>query len=705
MRGKFEIVEQPEGKPESISITTEEIKNESGFDSFTKEEQEIELERALYIIQTAEEHEIPLNARDVALILGYENDESLISKISNLIKEKLPLIKGREEKFKAVVGHIQEKALFENQEFDESKRFSEWIEQFNPTELAGARLVSASVSDAMMEIPIITITKQDGTTATFELSNLLNLTKEQLTKLPEYIQKDLEARREFWEMYVMTSGPELKNFLEQNFFHEDIQFSENESLAEIEWLKTVYPEDYAFLENLKKQGSEIRLVTCRQSPDNVLGAVRHIATESQHKFVSTWLPDMIREGTRPVVLRKDIEVLEKQYSDRLKIVQEIQNQAEFRKQLVAKLFREELTQKTDFLRSIEQIEGFTPFYISIEVSGGNISPEDILRIREINQKFDSGIGNEYAKRKLLFDDANEISEEAQNIIKAMAIVGPAAHVLEHSFHLPGIAKFLAASTDDIMSEWAEISALRGAGISWKEIRSRFKTLAPAIPIAFALAGVVEPARQMLNERLAGAIFSSAAVFLSAVTCTLSAKMFAEKYGELAKEGKLREFYPVISEEELEKIKSATETLNVEVTPEKIWSAIEDSLRRLGEDEGSIQEKRELFFRFVQSKDAEEILKGLEQPSFLKRYKEGTKEAMGINPARFGIAMGAFTSPVFGFLAGPTFLARPLLYALAGSYESAAGVGSIIGYKKIFPLLWRHHVREEIRKKIKESKEQ
>jgi hypothetical protein len=675
-------------------------RRESNFASLTQEQQEIELERALYLIQVAEEHEISLSARDVAIILGYE-DEGSISRIWNLIKERLPLLKGRRERFEMVVGHIQEKALFENQEFDESRRFSEWLGQFKASELEQAQLRYDRISDGMVETPLITITTEDGRIESFELSNLLNLSEEQLAKLPEHIRQELEIRRKFWERYGITSGPELKSFLEHYFSRKEIRFEEEKDPIELKWLREVYPEEYDFLKRLREQGATIHLVACLKSPESVLSAVRHIAVESQHKFVSTWLPDLIREGLEPVVSREDIKEIERQSSERLKTAETIQPR--FRRALIEKLFGEELARRRDFLQSIEQIEGFTPFYMSIEVSGGNLSMDDISRIREINREFDRGIGREYALRKLLFDDANGVSEEAQNIIKAMAIVGPAAHVLEHFFHLPGFAKFLAASADDMMSEWAEISALRGAGVTWKEIRQRFKFLAPAIPVAFALAGIVEPARKMSNERLAGAIFSSAAVFLSAVTCALSVKMFAEEYRRLAQEGKLREFFAPIDEEKLAQIKKLAES---KVTSEDIWKAIEESLRNLGEDEESIEEKKKLFFRFAHSKEGEEIFAGLREPSFLERYRRGLKEAAGINPARFGIAFGAFSSPLFGFWFGPFFLLQPFLYALAGSYESVAGAGSVIGYKKIFPLLWNHYVRKRIKKdgkeRIKES---
>jgi len=678
---------------EKPKITPEEKKRD--FNSLSREEQEIELERALYLLQIAEEAEIKITPRDVAIFLGYE-DEKSISRISNLIKEKLPFVKGRKEKFEAVISHIHEKALFENEEFDESKRFSQWLEQFSPSELANAQLFSDRISDPMAETPILIIQKEDGTLATFELSKLLNFSEEQLAKLPENIKRDLEARREFWQKYGITSGPELKSFLERNF--KKIEFKKD--VIEFEWLKAVYPKDYEFLENLKKRGAEISLVVCQRSPEEVLKAIRYIAVESQHKFVSTWLPAMVRKGTEPVILKKDVEALKKEYSERLRTLQEIKIQSEFRRLLIEKLWGEELAQKTDFSESIEKIAGFIPFFMSIEVKGGDLSVEDIQRIREINQKFDKDIGNEYALRKLLFDDANNTSEHAQNIIKAMTIIGPTAHILEHFGNLPGLAKFLAASADDIMSEWAEILALLGAGVTWKEIKNRFKVLGPAFPVAFFLAGIVEPAREKLNERIAGTIFSLAAVFLSAVTCVLSVKMFAENYLKLAREGKIPEHPPTINKSAIEKIRKILETLTAPVTKEDIWKAIEETLRELGEDEESIQEKEKLFSKFAQSKTFEEIFEALKEPSILEKYLKGLKEAAGINPARFGIAVGALSAGIFGFLAGPVFLRKPLLYALAGSYESVAGVSSLIGYKMVFPLRWRCYVL----KKIKEAKE-
>lgn len=667
------------------------------FDSLSPEEQDEKLSWVLFMIDTANKHEIKLNARHIALVLGYEN-EGRASRALDQMKKYTPLfLKSRKQRFDRVIRYIQEGAELENEEFDEDCRFSTWMDHQNSDRLAQARLTADTVSHTRMETPILSLGESSNAELNFSLEKLLNVSEKHLKKLPRTVQDVLVDRKEFWNGHGFASGPELKAFLEENFSRQEVSFDQKDPI-EFSWLKTVHPEDYSFLKGLKDSGSTVRLVTCRKSPDSVLDAVRHIATDSQRKYVSTWLRGLVCDGVQPVVTKKDIENIERHYDRRIAGVQDIGgDDAVFRKKVITKMFADELPQKKDFKQSMDLISGFVPMYMYIEVSGPNCTTDEIqaLRIREINKKFSHGVGNEYALRKIIFDDADNVSEKAQTIMYAMAVIGPAAHVLEHTLELPWLAKFAAASTDDVMSEWAEISALLSAGVKWSEIRSRFKVLAPALVVASVLAASVDPARETLGDRAAGAIYSTAAVFLSAVTCVLSAKLFADEYGALAREGKLQGFCPTIGAEEVEKIRKELEKTGETIKPENIWSLLEKVLQKFGDDEATIKEKQKQFFAYTQSKEGKDVFEGLNEPSTLKRYKAGVKEAMGVNPARFGIAMGSFTSVIFGFLAGPLFLREPILYAGAGSYESFAGAASILGHKMNFPGSWRRFVKKKI----------
>ncbi len=683
---------EPFGSPEAhVPAAKPERAAAAAFDALKPREQDIDLARAQVMLEMADERDVALNAKDMAVLLGYEK-EGPFARVLDKVKAAAPFLKSHRQKWRKTMGGVRERAEAENEERDEAKRFSSWIDGLPDDALAHVKMTSETAGDAMAETPVLAAAGAGGAARSFSLDRLLNVPEAALAKLPPDVRADLDARRAFWQEQGVGSGPELRAFFADHFARTPLVFDGKKDPVELAWLASAFPDDAAFLQRLHARGAAPRLVACTASPPAVLESVRHIAKESQHAFVSTWLPDLVREGVQPVVSPSDRKAVRERYESRAAAARAIERKAAFRGRLIGKRFGEEAVRTADFDASVRRIAGFAPLYLSLEADGAALSPEDRARLRDINRRFDEGIGDEYAKRKLLFDDADGVSEGAQTIVKAMAVVGPVAHVMEDTFHLPGIAKFLAASSDDLMSEWAEISALRGAGISWEEIRGRFKTLAPAAGAAFALAGAVGPVREHVGERAAGAVFSTAAVFLSAVTSVLSVKLFAEQYGDLAREGKLRAYYPGMDERQRKDVERAAARLDASATPEAVWAAMEETFRRLGASDGEVREHREAFERFAASKETRAILDGLREPSFLKRYAAGAKETMGINPARFGIAMGSFTSPLFGFAAGPAFLSRPFLYALAGSYESAAGVGSIIGYKKIFPLLWRRFVR-------------
>lgn len=138
--------------------------------------------------------------------------------------------------------------------------------------------------------------------------------------------------------------------------------------------------------------------------------------------------------------------------------------------------------------------------------------------------------------RAVIDNANERTEIAQNIIKAMLVIGPIAHVLEK--YASGLGKLFAASTDDLLGESAELMALRGSGFSWKELRKRFVLLVPVFALATYGVFQVEPLLEHGKTLLAGAVFGLSAVALSLTTAIQSIGMYLASVRSLKKEGKL-----------------------------------------------------------------------------------------------------------------------------------------------------------------------
>lgn len=610
-----------------------------------------------------------------------------------LFDKHLPIPGKRSRKrIKKTVTALQQEAVFENTEFDEGQRLAAWLDQ---TALP-VILSQENAGRDMLQTPVLVRQGRSGQTESLSLASVLSLPPEVSDKLDPDITSVLNQRELFWKRYGITSGPELQEFLRNNFTRRKITFEEKLP-AEIEWLKAVYPEDYRFLENIAEQYN-VTLVTCNQSPDRVLKNVRYIATGSQHKFVSTWLPDFVTEGLDPFVLASDRTALEEKLHIKQNLAQRIQEKNPFLGDLEESLAEDEFDKKSDFRTSMQLIRDFIPLYMSVEISNGRIDPETRKRIQEINGRLTQGIGREYALKKLLYDDAGSVSKDAQRLLKVTAFAALFAQILESYLHLPWIAKCLAAMTDDISGEAVEYFALKGIDVSNEEFRERFPALITTLIAATGAATTVETTR-LFNANVAGAQYMASAVLLSLVTSILTSKYLGKGYKELAKEGKLREYYPVVPPEEVSLIKQITQEMGL-TSPPEIWSGLEAALAHDTDSIMTIDEKRAAFYRFAEGKESQVIFDRLREPPSFTVMKHGVKEAMGINPTRLGVGATSLAAPGIGFVIGPAILPHPLAYAAAGALEGIGGIGTLLGYKYAFPHVWNHHVRQI----IKESQE-
>jgi hypothetical protein len=118
----------------------------------------------------------------------------------------------------------------------------------------------------------------------------------------------------------------------------------------------------------------------------------------------------------------------------------------------------------------------------------------------------------------------------------LIVIGPIAHGLEHL--LSGLGKVFAASADDLLSETAELFALRGSGFTWRQLARRSRVLIPVFILATYGAFQVEPLIAAGRVGLAGVIFGLSAVALSLVTALQSIAMYRESYRTLLRENKI-----------------------------------------------------------------------------------------------------------------------------------------------------------------------
>lgn len=257
---------------------------------------------------------------------------------------------------------------------------------------------------------------------------------------------------------------------------------------------------------LLSNGKAIGVRTVERTPERVLEAVKHISFHSQHNCILTWLPELLRDKHLPVFTPEDRAWAREHDADLDADVRAI------------------LDSRLTFKR-----------LVLIDEENRGIGDEDRRFMNELSETI-YPLAIDTIVHRVVVDNANERTEIAQSVIKAMLIIGPIAHVLEK--YASGFGKIFAASTDDLLGETAEIMALRGSGFSWKVLRKRFVILVPVFALATYGVFQVEPLIHEDRLLLAGAVFGLSAVALSLTTVIQSIGMYRKAVQSLLAEKKL-----------------------------------------------------------------------------------------------------------------------------------------------------------------------
>ncbi|MEK7546516.1 MAG: hypothetical protein AAB554_05645 [Patescibacteria group bacterium] len=276
--------------------------------------------------------------------------------------------------------------------------------------------------------------------------------------------------------------------------------------VELRYVFKKMPEAKERLRVLLGSGKAIGVRTVERTPERVLEAVKHVSFHSQHNCILTWLPELLREKHLPIFTEADRRRSKEHGADL---------DADVRAILDARLTFKRL--------------------VLIDEDNLGIADEDRRFMNELSETV-YPLAIDAIVHRAVVDNANERTEIAQSVIKAMLVIGPVAHVLEK--YASGFGKIFAASTDDLLGEAAEIMALRGSGFSWKTLRKRFIVLVPVFAIATYGVFQVEPLIRENRLLLAGAVFGLSAVALSLTTVIQSIGMYRKAVQSLMIEGKL-----------------------------------------------------------------------------------------------------------------------------------------------------------------------
>ncbi len=276
---------------------------------------------------------------------------------------------------------------------------------------------------------------------------------------------------------------------------------------ELRYLFKTRPETREELRDLLSRGFAIGVRTTTHTPERVLQAVSNISFYSQKNCILTWLPQFLRDNRQPIFTEEDKVLAARKGSDLDQDLSVIKHERLRFKRLVL-----------------------------VDEENVGIGAKEQRLMTDLSETI-YPLSVDYIVHRIVNDNANERTEIAQSIIKALLLVGPIAHVLEH--YASGIGKVFAASADDLMGEAAEIMALRGSGFAWKELAKRGIVLVPVFVLATIGAFSVEPLLHKGMILTAGAVFGLSAVALSLTTAIQSVGMYKRNVKSLVEQDKVR----------------------------------------------------------------------------------------------------------------------------------------------------------------------
>lgn len=278
---------------------------------------------------------------------------------------------------------------------------------------------------------------------------------------------------------------------------------------EIRYVIALRPVRFEAFRALLADGYGIGVRVVEKTPERVLQAVDRISRFTQHNTVLPWLELLLREEKLPIFSSAELEAAEKAGVFLYEEVKTI------------------LAQRFEFRK-----------IVIVDLHNQGVGDEQRKLVQEANADM-YPLAIDAIVHRVVFDNAHTRTEVAQSIIKSLIIIGPLAHALEHV--LSGLGKVFAASADDVVSEVAELFALRGSGFTWKQLASRSKILIPVFILATIGAFQVEPLIEAGRIGLAGVVFGLSAVALSLTTAIQSIFLYRHSYEALVKEGKVQLF--------------------------------------------------------------------------------------------------------------------------------------------------------------------
>jgi hypothetical protein len=430
----------------------------------------------------------------------------------------------------------------------------------------------------------------------------------------------------------------------------------------------------AVLDEATRDGVSVYYRRAERTPPHVLEAINRIAVLTQENYLLNWLPGLVKEGKRP---RLSVGKHGLERAREGKLIDENMGEAEILAQLE---------------KDVATIVGGKNQMMSFVLS--RTQPKHAGLSARLEKSLDD-LRTDHALNRMLFDNADERTHDAQEIVKKMMFVGPIAHSLE-VLHLGMAAKLFAGSADDLLGEWAEIQALKGSGFSKKEIWKRLRIAIPVFGAATYGAYKVEHLLHSGNEYGAGALFGLSAVALSLTTAIQSIGMYMKGYKELVAEGKIDGKLALAGDPKFQKTLlqlERTADFVGEAGKQRLLAEVGKHLDGLG-DAMAAEDKAEILDQ-IRHMDLDQMTARLRKPSAWRIFRGGIKQDFS-NPTRMGIVIGAGLAPVSGLAAAHFgMMNNGFVLAAVGSTESVVAGGTVLAARVINDIRQRRSLKKKL----------
>lgn len=638
---------------------------------------------AVEMLEAADAAEVNVSPAAIKRHIGFAQP-SRTRRVIEATRKALPGFKTEEQRIAKVEAHLQQREEGKAVDGHQADLMQTWFEGLSDAQ-RNAVFVAPAAEGGPSWLQPLKLRVHGAPSLEFDAGHLVEWPPGVIAQLPQDARSMLASRQKMLTALNIESGLEAAAFIDEHFEQESFDINDV-APREVARLVELRPELAPVLHGLQREGAKLTFIRSTKTPDAVLDAMRHIANSSQHNFISTWFRDFVESGVEPTVTDDDLAAIREANAKSKRVALTKFKDDPFRSAVATRQLDAALDDSLDVRQSIDLIKDFSKGAMSVAVASPTGANE--ARVGQVNHALNELFGREYARRRMTFDDANRTSEGAKAIITSLAVLAPVVELVEKGLHLGPVAKAIAAAGDDAAAESAEISALKEAGVSNQELLQRVAIAGPAAVLSLGMAGSIDEVVKELGDHAGGAMFSTSAVFLSFVTSVLSIQYFAKNYKRLERENKLPP--DLVLDEKTRALLDKVD--RAKFSKRDLLRVVDQSL----EKSGATPEERKTVHARLSRFNQRKLLRTLGKEGRLSMRQNpviaGVKEAVGVNPARLGLMAGTLSSPIVGYALGPWFLHQPVLYAIAGSFETIVGAMSIWAYGRSFDSRWKRFVR-------------